>query len=222
MTSRSSDIFGCLRLPTADRPRTMTMTARRDGLAFVAATLALLCCRADAMFLLLTLDYAMPALAEGASKDDASRGATVSLMDRRGKKQVFSRQVSNERGQLSFSTVSEEAHELCISSTGKTVDPLRFNFAFEVGQGDGYYEEMATQEHMDKLQLAVVKLNDELSQILSEADYMKEKEMDFHTKSEHMNTAAQYWPILQVAILLITGVFQAKHLKSFFQSKRLV
>lgn len=216
------------------------MTARRDGLALVAATLALLCCRADAMFLLLTpnspqcfiveyppdtqltLDYAMPALAEGASKDDGSRGATVSLMDRRGKKQVFSRQVSNERGQLSFSTVSEEAHELCISSTGKTVDPLRFNFAFEVGQGDGYYEEMATQEHMDKLQLAVVKLNDELSQILSEADYMKEKEMDFHTKSEHMNTAAQYWPILQVAILLITGVFQAKHLKSFFQSKRLV
>ena len=78
------------------------MTARCDCLALVAATLALFCCRADAMFLLLTpnspqcfiveyppdtqltLDYAMPALAEGASKDDASRGATVSPTEDRG------------------------------------------------------------------------------------------------------------------------------------------
>ena len=135
----------------------------------------------------LTLSYTMPAFA-GVRKPESS--VTVSLLDRKSKKQVFSRAVANERGSLSFSTVSEEPHDLCLTGTN-LADPLRFDFLFEIGQGDGYYEAMATEEHMDKLQLDVVKLNDQLSQILSEADFMKEKEMHFHAKSEHMNHAAQ-------------------------------
>ena len=213
----------------------------------------------------LTLSYTMPAFA-GVRKPESS--VTVSLLDRKSKKQVFSRAVANERGSLSFSTVSEEPHDMCLTGTN-LADPLRFDFLFEIGQGDGYYEAMATEEHMDKLQLDVVKLNDQLSQILSEADFMKEKEMHFHAKSEHMNHAAQcvrpsarprfpsgarhrvrtgggpvssaprvmdrlprarpiapticrYWPILQIMILLITGIFQVKHLKQFFTTMRLV
>ena len=73
----------------------------------------------------------------------------------------------------------------------------------------------------DRLQVEVVKLNDELAEILNEADYMKEKEVKFHKKAERVNLAAIWWPILQIAILVLTATFQVHNLKGFFQSKHL-
>lgn len=40
------------------------------------------------------------------------------------------------------------------------------------------------------------------------ADYQKHKEVDYHEETEGMNTAALWWPMLQIAILVLTGVFQ--------------
>ena len=53
---------------------------------------------------------------------------------------------------------------------------MRLDIAVERGHGDRYYAQMASEHHMDRLQVEVVKLNDELAEILNEADYMKEKE----------------------------------------------
>ena len=38
-----------------------------------------------------------------------------------------------------------------------------------------------------------------MGQILNEADYMKDKEVLFHQQCERMNSAARWWPILQVS-----------------------
>ena len=89
------------------------------------------------------------------------------------------------------------------------------------GNGDRYYAQMAAENHMDRLQVEVVKLNDELAEILNEADYMKEKEVRFHRKAERVNLASIWWPILQIAILMLTAVFQVQSLKSYFQTKSL-
>ena len=68
----------------------------------------------------------------------------------------------------------------------------------------------------------VVRLTDELAQILNEVDYMKEKEVVFHDMTEKMEKNAEYWPMLQILILLATGVFQVKHLKRFFQDQKML
>ena len=68
----------------------------------------------------------------------------------------------------------------------------------------------------------VVRLTDQLAQILDEADYMKEREVEFHEMTESMDRNAQWWPILQICILLLTGVLQAKHLKRFFQQQKML
>jgi hypothetical protein len=67
-----------------------------------------------------------------------------------------------------------------------------------------------------------VRLTDELAQILNEVDYMKEKEVVFHDMTEKMEKNAEYWPMLQILILLATGVFQVKHLKRFFQDQKML
>lgn len=46
--------------------------------------------------------------------------------------------------------------------------------------------------------------------------------MEFHDKEIAMDRNAQWWPIAQICILLITGVLQAKHLKRFFQQQKIL
>ncbi len=55
--------------------------------------------------------------------------------------------------------------------------PVVFSLTLTSGHSDGYYEEMAAKEHLDRLQLEVVRLTDQLAQVLDEADYMKEREV---------------------------------------------
>ena len=112
----------------------------------------------------------------------------------------------------------QAAHDLCVKPIGQE-GSVRLDIAVERGHGDRYYAQMASEHHMDRLQVEVVKLNDELAEILNEADYMKEKEVRFHRKAERYNLAAIWWPILQIAILVLTAVFQVQNLKSYFQTK---
>ena len=67
-----------------------------------------------------------------------------------------------------------------------------------------------------------MRLTDELAQILNEVDYMKEKEVLFHDMTEQMEKNAEYWPMLQILILLGTGILQVKHLKRFFLEHKML
>jgi hypothetical protein len=58
--------------------------------------------------------------------------------------------------------------------------------------------------------------------VLNEADYQKSKEVQFHQQTEKMNSSATWWPMMQVAILIGTALFQVQHLKVFFRSNKIV
>ena len=186
----------------------------------------------------LTMYYEIPALEKLVlplkEEDAPSKAMKVSLVDRRSGKMVFSKTVGDHKGEVSLTTNSGSQHRLCLEPTRPQSSPLRVDLSLELGQGDRYYDELANANKMDKLQLEVVKLNDELAQILSEADYMKEKEVKFHRKAERFNLvsslfvsfkvlpqAAIWWPILQLGILVFTAIFQVNNLKRFFASKNL-
>ena len=48
------------------------------------------------------------------------------------------------------------------------------------------------------------------------------REERFRETSESTNQRVLWWAIAQTAILVITGMWQMKHLKSFFEAKKLV
>eukprot|EP00640_Fibrocapsa_japonica_P006440 CAMPEP_0113941206 /NCGR_PEP_ID=MMETSP1339-20121228/7181_1 /TAXON_ID=94617 /ORGANISM="Fibrocapsa japonica" /LENGTH=182 /DNA_ID=CAMNT_0000945291 /DNA_START=141 /DNA_END=689 /DNA_ORIENTATION=+ /assembly_acc=CAM_ASM_000762 len=93
---------------------------------------------------------------------------------------------------------------------------------YVLGYTEEYYEELALKGHLNKFQMMVLKLEDRLGQMLNEADFMKEKELVFHAASENMNDASMWWPLIQLSILILTGIFQVNYLKNFFKSKKLV
>lgn len=100
--------------------------------------------------------------------------------------------------------------------------PTRFRLAIRYGYDSEYYEKLGKKENFDTVNLDVRRLNDMLDMTLNEADYQKHKEVDYHAETESMNTAALWWPMLQIGILVLMGIFQVSHLKSFFKSNKLI
>jgi len=147
--------------------------------------------------------------------------AIVTLTDSLTQETSFKKEVTQQKGQLTMGISSDQHHSLCVSDT-TGLGPFMFSLSIQLGHPDSHYQELAAKENMDRLQLEAVRLNDQIAQILSESDFIKVREMDFHDSTEAMERNAQWWPILQILILLVTGVFQAKHLKSFFQERKLI
>ena len=60
-------------------------------------------------------------------------------------------------------------------------------------------------------------LNDMIDLTMTEADYQKEREMEHHSNTLAMNSAAVWWPLCQILMLIAIGFLQMQHLKDFFK-----
>jgi len=168
----------------------------------------------------MTVKYEIPSL-EKVTEADAGRSLHLTLSDRRNEEVIVSKTIADHQGEIELATASESVHLLCLAKDDDGDRPLRVDFEINVGLSDRYYDELATERKMDKLEVEIVKLNDELAEILSEADFMKDKEVKFHHKAERINVAAIWWPMIQLAILIFTALFSVKNLKNFFSAKSL-
>ncbi len=72
------------------------------------------------------------------------------------------------------------------------------------GYDNDHYDALVKEHNFDTVNLQVHKLNDLLTLTLNEADYQKHKEVAYHDQTEKMNTAALWWPVVQVRTHLIT------------------
>lgn len=75
--------------------------------------------------------------------------------------------------------------------------------------------------HMSRMEGDLKGLDRKVEIILSNADYAKEQEVKFHDQSLAMNRASQWWPMLHLAVLFITGFTQANHMVRFFRQRHI-
>lgn len=73
------------------------------------------------------------------------------------------------------------------------------------------------KEHFSQMEKTLSTLISKTNMILRQADYAKELEVEFHEQSIAMNKASQWWPIVQLCVLLVTGFTQANHMVQFFR-----
>lgn len=64
-------------------------------------------------------------------------------------------------------------------------------------------------------------LNKKVGDIQREQRYLREVEAQFRDTSEMTNTRAVWWSLAQIGILIATGVWQMRHLKVYFDDKKL-
>jgi hypothetical protein len=100
--------------------------------------------------------------------------------------------------------------------------PTRFQILVDYGYSHAHYQALAQEQGFDAVNVDVRKLNDMLDLALNEAHYTKYKEMEFHDQTEAMNEEALWWPVAQICILVVIGVFQARHLKFIFKQNKLI
>ena len=95
-------------------------------------------------------------------------------------------------------------------------------YYYQVGEHAIDYANVAQKEKLSELQLRVRQLLDQVEQITKEQNYQRYREERFRQTSESTNQRVLWWALAQTAILLVMGAWQMRHLKSFFEAKKLV
>ncbi|KAK7571819.1 hypothetical protein V9T40_014291 [Parthenolecanium corni] len=139
-------------------------------------------------------------------------------------KVIMSRVYSAE-GRLSFTSHIPGEHILCLySNTTKWIggSQLRVHFDIQVGDQAIDYAQVAQKEKLTELQLRIRQLLDQVDQITKEQNYQRYREERFRATSENTNQRVFWWSLSQLIILVSMGFWQMRHLKSFFEAKKLV
>ena len=142
---------------------------------------------------------------------------------------IMHEQLSNPAGSIEYVTDVDGDLLYCMSKPfnpesplGKQDVPVRFKVLVNYGYSDAHYQKLTTEQEFDAVNLDIRKLNDMMDLAINEADYQKYKEMEYHDETEAMNAATLWWPVAQIGILVLIGVFQVRHLKHFFKTNKLI
>ncbi|XP_071494846.1 transmembrane emp24 domain-containing protein 4-like [Diadema setosum] len=141
-------------------------------------------------------------------------------------KLILSKMYSSS-GRFTFTSHTPGEHSLCLFSNSTKWSmfggsKLRIHLDIEVGEHANDYKEIAEKDKLTELQLRVRQLLDQVEQVKKEQNYQRYREERFRQTSESTNQRVLWWSIGQTVILLVTGFWQMRHLKGFFEAKKLV
>ncbi|XP_027722880.1 transmembrane emp24 domain-containing protein 9 [Vombatus ursinus] len=141
-------------------------------------------------------------------------------------KVILSRQYGSE-GRFTFTSHTPGEHQICLHSNSTKFSlfaggMLRVHLDIQVGEHANDYAEIAAKDKLSELQLRVRQLVEQVEQIQKEQNYQRWREERFRQTSESTNQRVLWWSIVQTLILVAIGVWQMRHLKSFFEAKKLV
>jgi len=139
-------------------------------------------------------------------------------------KTVLSKVYSSE-GRFTFTSHTPGEHVICLHSNSTkwfAGSQLRVHLDIQVGEHAVDYANVAQKEKLTELQLRVRQLLDQVEQISKEQNYRRYREERFRQTSESTNQRVLWWSLIQTAVLLLMGYWQMRHLKSFFEAKKLV
>ena len=124
---------------------------------------------------------------------------------------------------------------ICVRSQGASEErPLRVGLAIVENDGVEVPGDMAdpfrvggnqtgsVASHLSFMMMEVKRIGFAMKNVLSEADFAKERDSIFHRQTQDMDQATIFWPIVQVCVLLMTGFAQASHIVWFFKSRRII
>ncbi|XP_050396748.1 transmembrane emp24 domain-containing protein eca isoform X2 [Patella vulgata] len=137
---------------------------------------------------------------------------------------IMSRTYAAE-GRFTFTSHSAGEHVVCLHSNSTawfSAGQLRVHLDIQVGEHAVDYQQIQAKDKLSELQLRVRQLLDQVEQITKEQNYQRYREERFRQTSESTNQRVLWWSIVQTVILLVTGFWQMRHLKSFFEAKKLV
>lgn len=126
-------------------------------------------------------------------------------------------------GKFTFTSHEAGEHSICLKSnyTGGWFSTPQVRMHLDIAVGEAKVDEEGEREHVKDLAAKVKELNMRLADIRREQQFQREREAEFRAVSERTNSRAVWWSVAQLVTLLATCAWQLRHLKSFFESKKL-
>jgi len=153
-------------------------------------------------------------------------GIKITINDPEGK-QFISRDHMIMDGRFAFTSQIGGEHKVCFKTNSTSgwfgaKRRVKFSNTISIGAEATDYEELAKSEHLSALEVQVRKLNDRIRTVRAEQSYQRGREMTFRNTSESTNSRAMWWSIIQIGVLVSTGLWQINYLKNFFKAKKVV
>uniref|UniRef100_A0A0N5ATX2 GOLD domain-containing protein n=1 Tax=Syphacia muris TaxID=451379 RepID=A0A0N5ATX2_9BILA len=127
-------------------------------------------------------------------------------------------------GRFTFTSHSPGEHMICLYSNSTTWfsgAQLRVHLDIQAGEHTQDYEKIAAKDKLNDLQVRIRQLRDQVEQITKEQNYQRFREERFRETSENTNSRVLWWSIIQTTVLVLTGAWQMRHLKGFFEAKNM-
>ncbi|KAI5454409.1 emp24p/erv25p- protein [Naganishia albida] len=126
-------------------------------------------------------------------------------------------------GKFTFTSHDPGDHTICLKSSSHSgyFTTTHIKFYLDINVGALRHDPAQDTSHMSTLATKLRDLNEKIDGIRREQQYQREIEAVFRDASERVNKRAMWWSFLQMAVLLGAGAWQMRHLKVFFEDKKL-
>eukprot|EP00934_Nitzschia_sp_Nitz4_P008634 Nitzschia sp. Nitz4//scaffold76_size158648//25046//29105//NITZ4_002534-RA/size158648-processed-gene-0.231-mRNA-1//1//CDS//3329557809//8624//frame0 len=191
----------------------------------------------------LKVSYVAPDLADGDSlvvtiAEHPAPNALAFVREEEGKDTRYSQDlirkikpvthsIEKQEGSLSHHVKHDSEVRICVKGSSKLDTPTRFGFLVdETGDEEGAESGLSPAEsvdhHLSFMESQFDRIESQMHAMLKEADFARERDSIYHSKTDAMHKATLFWPVVHVGILLVTGFTQANHIVQFFKKRRII
>ncbi|KAJ3533056.1 hypothetical protein NMY22_g7499 [Coprinellus aureogranulatus] len=130
--------------------------------------------------------------------------------------------VEVQRDDFTFTSHDASDHSICLSTNYTTWfshTHIRMNLDIVVGSAKADVEK--DRHHISDISSKIRDLNTRLEDIRREQQYQREREADYRDLSEATNARAVWYSLAQIVVLVATCAWQMRHLKRFFEDRKM-
>ncbi|KAI8871491.1 hypothetical protein GQ42DRAFT_161988 [Ramicandelaber brevisporus] len=126
-------------------------------------------------------------------------------------------------GKFVFTALEAGQHQICLQGNSTHwFNPTTIKMSLEVAYGDANEQTKDHETKLGDMGMRVYELNRKVDEIKTEQNYQRDREIEFRNLSENINGRIVYWTFMQIAVIGVVCFWQVRHLRSFFQAKKLV
>lgn len=125
-------------------------------------------------------------------------------------------------GKFTFTSHEAADHSICLSTNYTSwFSHTHIRLYLDIVIGSTKPDVEHDRSHISELASKVRDLNQKLEDIRREQQYQRERESDYRDLSEATNSKAVWYSIAQIIVLVATCAWQLRHLKRFFEDRKM-
>ncbi|KZT71989.1 hypothetical protein DAEQUDRAFT_723626 [Daedalea quercina L-15889] len=128
-------------------------------------------------------------------------------------------------GRFTFTSHEAGDHAICLSASyaagGALFGATHVRLYLDVVVGATAPDAEHDRAHVSELSAKLRDLNQKLEDIRREQQYQREREANFRDLSESTNSRAVWYSFAQIVVLVMTCAWQLRHLRRFFEDRKM-